>query len=200
MGLDLSLPDPQLALRRDRDRGHARACSSRATTRPPRSRRSACCSQMRRIDRIIAARRRRPRRSTGGWPACAACRARPWTTARTRGTHHLYQLQIDPDVVGANVQDLKRKLTERGVTQIPHFAPLYKFQLMRQLGYDTAAIEASCPVCEDVFTNRFTHLPIYGLTRAAGEVPGRCGDRKRRRVAPWADESSGMDFSRFVQG
>jgi dTDP-4-amino-4,6-dideoxygalactose transaminase len=83
---------------------------------------------------------------------------------RTRGTHHLFQLQVDPDVVGANVQDLKRKLTERGVTQIPHFAPLYKFQIMRQLGYDTAAIQASCPVCEDVFANRFTHVPIYGLT------------------------------------
>jgi dTDP-4-amino-4,6-dideoxygalactose transaminase len=85
---------------------------------------------------------------------------------RTRGSHHLFQLQVDPDVIGANVQDLKRKLTERGVTQIPHFAPLYKFQILRQLGYDTAAIQASCPVCEDVFTNRFTHVPIYGLTPA----------------------------------
>jgi hypothetical protein len=35
---------------------------------------------------------------------------------------------------------------------------------MRQLGYDTEAIQASCPTCEELFTNRFTHLPIYGFT------------------------------------
>ena len=61
---------------------------------------------------------------------------------------------------------LKRKLAERGVTQIAHFAPLYKFQVMKQLGYDTASIQASCPHAEDVFANRFTHVPIYGLTAA----------------------------------
>jgi dTDP-4-amino-4,6-dideoxygalactose transaminase len=121
-------------------------------------------SQMRRNDRIIAARRRTARTLNRRLVAVRGVRGTPMDRGRTRGTHHLFQLQIDPDVVGANVQDLKRKLTERGVTQIPHFAPLYKFQIMRQLGYDTAAIQASCPVCEDVFANRFTHLPIYGLT------------------------------------
>jgi dTDP-4-amino-4,6-dideoxygalactose transaminase len=83
-----------------------------------------------------------------------------------KGTHHLYLLQIDPDVVGGNVQELKRKLTERGVTQIAHFAPLYQFQLMKRLGYDVMSIRAGCPHAEDVFANRFTHLPIYGLTAA----------------------------------
>jgi dTDP-4-amino-4,6-dideoxygalactose transaminase len=123
-------------------------------------------SQMRRNDRIIAARRKTAKALNLRLEALRGVQGTPMDHGRTRGSHHLFQLQVDPDVIGANVQDLKRKLTERGVTQIPHFAPLYKIQILRQLGYDTAAIQASCPVCEDVFTNRFTHVPIYGLTPA----------------------------------
>jgi perosamine synthetase len=123
-------------------------------------------SQMRRIDRIIESRRRVAQQLNRRLARVPGLLGTPMDKGRTRGTHHLYLLQIDPDVVGANVQDLKRKLTERGVVQIPHFAPLYKFQVMRQLGYDTAAIQAGCPAAEDVFTNRFTHLPVYGLTAA----------------------------------
>ncbi|MGD9519928.1 MAG: hypothetical protein AB7W28_10465, partial [Armatimonadota bacterium] len=52
----------------------------------------------------------------------------------------------------------------KGVTNIPHFAPLYKFQLLHQLGYDHDAIAASCPNTEEVFNHRFTHLPLYPLT------------------------------------
>ena len=121
-------------------------------------------SQMRRIDRIIEARRRVAEALNQRFAKVRGLTGTPMDKGRTQGTHHLYLLQIDPDVVGANVQQLKQKLTDRGVTQIPHFAPLYKFQVMRQLGYDTAAIQAGCPVAEDAFTNRFTHLPIYGLT------------------------------------
>ncbi len=121
-------------------------------------------SQMRRNDRIIAARRRVAERLNRRFAKVPGIIGTPMDKGQTKGTHHLYLLQIDPDVVGANVQDLKRKLAERGVTQIPHFAPLYKFRLMKQLGYDTEAIQAGCPACEDVFANRFTHLPIYGLT------------------------------------
>ena len=121
-------------------------------------------SQMRRNDRIIAARRHTAQALNRRLATVPGVQGTPMDCGRTHGTHHLYQLQVDPDVIGANVQDLKRKLTERGVTQIPHFAPLYKFQIMRQLGYDTAAIQASCPVCEDVFANRLTHVPIYGLS------------------------------------
>ncbi|NMB98059.1 MAG: hypothetical protein GYA02_15890, partial [Clostridiaceae bacterium] len=36
---------------------------------------------------------------------------------------------------------------------------------LRELGYDREAIAATCPVCEEVFNRRFTHLPIYGLTK-----------------------------------
>jgi len=121
-------------------------------------------SQMQRVDRIIQARRKTAEALNRRFAKIRGILGTPMDSGRTKGTHHLYLLQIDPEVVGANIQDLKRKLTERGVTQIPHFAPLYKFQIMRQLGYDTEAIQASCPVAEDVFTNRFTHLPIYGLT------------------------------------
>jgi len=79
--------------------------------------------------------------------------------------HHLYLLQVDHEVLGADVQVLKKKLTDRGVTNIPHFAPLYKFMVMRQMGYNTKAIEASCPNAEMVFRRRFTHLPLYDFTK-----------------------------------
>ena len=39
-------------------------------------------------------------------------------------TFHLYLLQIDPAKAGGDVQTLKRKLDEKGVTNIPHFGPL----------------------------------------------------------------------------
>jgi dTDP-4-amino-4,6-dideoxygalactose transaminase len=81
--------------------------------------------------------------------------------ANVKSTYHLYLLQIDPEKVGADIQALKPKLQERGIVQIPHFAPLYKFSVLRQLGYDVDAIQASCPVAEEAFNHRFTHLPLY---------------------------------------
>jgi dTDP-4-amino-4,6-dideoxygalactose transaminase len=82
-----------------------------------------------------------------------------------QSTYHLYLLQIDPEKAGGDIQTLKVKLEKRGITNIPHFAPLYKFELVKQLGYDTQAITASCPAAEEVFNHRFTHLPLYGLSR-----------------------------------
>ncbi|MBQ2662331.1 MAG: DegT/DnrJ/EryC1/StrS family aminotransferase [Clostridia bacterium] len=79
-------------------------------------------------------------------------------------TYHLYLLTIDPEIVGGNVQTLKQKLTEKGVTNIPHFGPLYHFDVLKTFGYDKEAIAKTCPVCEEVFNNRFTHLPVYGLS------------------------------------
>ena len=78
---------------------------------------------------------------------------------------HLYQLQVDPEKAGGDIQALKEKLTQKSITNIPHFGPLYRFDIMRELGYDREAIAASCPVCEEVFDRRFTHLPIYNLTK-----------------------------------
>jgi len=82
-----------------------------------------------------------------------------------QSTFHLYLLQIDPAIAGGDIQDLKKKLEEKGITNIPHFAPLYKFDVVKRLGYDTKAIEKSCPVTEEVFNHRFTHLPLYGLSK-----------------------------------
>ncbi len=77
---------------------------------------------------------------------------------------HMYLLQIDPAKAGGDIQTLKAKLTEKGVTNIPHFGPLYRFDVIREHGYDRDLIAKTCPVCEEVFYKRFTHLPLYGLT------------------------------------
>ncbi|MFP3090550.1 DegT/DnrJ/EryC1/StrS family aminotransferase [Treponema sp. TIM-1] len=79
-------------------------------------------------------------------------------------TFHLYQIQIDPEKAGGDVQQFKAKMSAKGVTNIPHFGPLYRFEIIRQLGYKSEAIAKTCPVCEDVFYRRYTHLPLYGLS------------------------------------
>jgi len=79
-------------------------------------------------------------------------------------TFHLYLLQIDPEKVGGDVQVLKKKLEDKGVTNIPHFGPLYRFKVVSDMGYDADEIAKTCPVCEEVFYRRFTHLPLYGLS------------------------------------
>jgi dTDP-4-amino-4,6-dideoxygalactose transaminase len=80
-------------------------------------------------------------------------------------TYHLYLLQIDPDKVGGDVQTLKRKLEEKGVTNIPHFGPIYRFATSGALGFDAGKIAETCPATEKVFDRCYTHLPIYGLSR-----------------------------------
>ncbi len=77
---------------------------------------------------------------------------------------HLYLLQIDPAKAGGDIQVLKKKLEEKSVTQIAHFGPLYRFRIVQEMGYDSDEIAKTCPVCEEVFYKRFTHLPLYGLT------------------------------------
>ena len=62
------------------------------------------------------------------------------------------------------MQLLKKKLEEKGVTNIPHFGPLYRFRVVEQMDYDADEIAKTCPVCEEVFYRRFTHLPLYGLS------------------------------------
>ena len=80
-------------------------------------------------------------------------------------TFHLYLLQINPEKAGGDVQVLKKKLEEKGVTNIPHFGPLYRFKVVSDMGYDSDEIAKTCPVCEEVFYRRFTHLPLYGLSQ-----------------------------------
>ena len=79
-------------------------------------------------------------------------------------TFHLYLLQIDPQKAGGDIQTLKKKLEAKGVTQIAHFGPLYRFKIVQDMGYDSEEIAKTCPVCEEVFYKRFTHLPVYGLS------------------------------------
>lgn len=120
--------------------------------------------QMKRLKRIVAVRRRAEEYLTRRLRNIPGIVTPLPDTARTQSTHHLYLLQVDPSKAGGDVQELKARLTAKGVTNIPHFAPLYKFSIMRQLGYDTEAIEKTCPVAEEVFTHRFTHLPLYELS------------------------------------
>ena len=79
-------------------------------------------------------------------------------------TFHLYLLQIDPAKAGGDIQVLKKKLEEKGVTQIAHFGPLYRFKIVQDMGYNSYEIAKTCPVCEEVFYKRYTHLPLYGLS------------------------------------
>jgi dTDP-4-amino-4,6-dideoxygalactose transaminase len=120
--------------------------------------------QMDRYEAILAERRRAAERVTGRLKKCGAIKGQNMGNKDYESTFHLYQIQIDPDKAGGDVQQFKAKLSARGVTNIPHFGPLYRFEIIRQLGYDIEEILKSCPVCEDVFYRRYTHLPIYGLS------------------------------------
>lgn len=86
-------------------------------------------------------------------------------TDEISATHHLYLLRIDPEIVGSDIQALKRKLSEKGLTPITHFGPMYRFNIMEKFGYDADAIAATCPNTEEMFYRRYTHLPLYPLTR-----------------------------------
>jgi dTDP-4-amino-4,6-dideoxygalactose transaminase len=127
-------------------------------------------SQMRRLDQIIAARRANAEYLTSRLEGVPGLVTPPGDSDEVTPTWHLYLLQVDPEVLGADVQVFKARLAEKGVTNIPHFAPLYKFELLRRLGYDHDAIAATCLVAEEAFNHRFTHLPLYPLTRGQVEV------------------------------
>lgn len=88
----------------------------------------------------------------------------PMDTGEIRGTYHLYLLQLNPDKLKGDIQDFKQKITSRGIVQIPHFAPLYRFSYLKQLGYDTEKMKRGCPNAEKAFLSRFTHLPLYPLS------------------------------------
>jgi dTDP-4-amino-4,6-dideoxygalactose transaminase len=81
-------------------------------------------------------------------------------------TFHLYLLKLIPEKAGGNIQALKAKLKEKGVTEIAHFGPLYRFQAVQDMGYNSEEIAKSCPNCEDIFYKRYTHLPVYGLSQS----------------------------------
>jgi dTDP-4-amino-4,6-dideoxygalactose transaminase len=120
--------------------------------------------QLGRYNTILAERRLAAKRVTKRLKKCGAIIPQNMGNKDYESTFHLYQIQIDPDKAGGDVQEFKAKLSVKGVTNIPHFGPLYRFEIIRQLGYNVEKIAKTCPVCEDVFYRRYTHLPIYGLS------------------------------------
>ncbi len=121
--------------------------------------------QMGRIDDINAVRRKNAEYLNKRFEENEAIIPQLLDTEEIQSTHHLYLLQIDPKKLKGDIQDLKQKLDERGVTNIPHFAPLYKFDLLSRLGYNQEEWEKACPNAEQVFNHCFTHLPLYGLSQ-----------------------------------
>lgn len=119
--------------------------------------------QVARNDEIIAKRRRAAEYLNERFRECDAIIPQLLGDEDIRPTFHMYLLQIDPEKAGGDIQVLKKKLEEKGVTNIPHFGPLYRFQVVSDMGYDADAIAKTCPVCEEAFYHRFTHLPLYGL-------------------------------------
>ncbi len=122
-------------------------------------------SQMGRLQKIIAKRRRVAAYLNRRLAKVDGIITPLLDDQQIKSTHHLYLLQVDPAKAGGDIQDLKKKLASRGLVQIPHFAPLYKFRILRQLGYDTEAIEKTCPIAEEAFQHRFTHLPLYNFDK-----------------------------------
>lgn len=122
--------------------------------------------QLRRLPGILARRRAAARYLTGRFAHTPGLLPQPLDDAERRGTYMIYLLQVDPQVIGADIQALKRKLAERGVQQLANYVPLYHYTVLRDLGYDTDALRDSCPVAEEAYRHRFTHLPLAGLDRA----------------------------------
>ena len=120
--------------------------------------------QVARNEEIISIRRKAAEYLNKRFAACDAIIPQDLGNDDIKPTFHLYLLQIDPAKAGGDIQTLKKKLEEKSVTNIPHFGPLYRFKVVSDMGYDADEIAKSCPVCEEVFYKRFTHLPLYGLT------------------------------------
>lgn len=120
--------------------------------------------QVARNEEIIEARRRAAAYLTERFAENDAIIPQDIGNDEIKPTFHLYLLQIDPQKAGGDVQILKKKLEEKGVTQIAHFGPLYRFKIVEEMGYNADEIAKTCPNCEEVFYKRFTHLPLYGLS------------------------------------
>lgn len=121
--------------------------------------------QMQRLDEIISIRRKAAEYMNSVLSQEAGILVEKADTAETYGTHHLYLLRIDPEIVGGNIQQLSAKLAAKGLTNITHFGPMYRFKIMQDLGYNADEIAATCPNTEKMFYNSYTHLPLYPLTR-----------------------------------
>ena len=121
--------------------------------------------QLSRYDEILEARRQAAAYLTKRLSVCDALIPQDLGNDEIKPTFHLYAVILDPEKAGGDVQVFKKKLAAKGVTEIAHFGPLYRFEVLKDRGYNEEEIAASCPVTEEVFDRRFTHFPIYGLTQ-----------------------------------
>lgn len=121
-------------------------------------------NQLKRLPKIIETRRKHAEYLNERFREVAEIFPCPMDTDDIKGTYHLYLFQLDPDNLKGDIQDFKQKMAEKGIIQIPHFAPLYRFSYLKQLGYDTEAMRKTCPNAEEAFLHRFTHLPLYPLS------------------------------------
>lgn len=119
--------------------------------------------QFERLPEIIASRRRNAEFLCASFAAEPAIILPPQDTAETASSHHLFPLRIDAGALNGDIQSVKFKLKKKGVTEIAHFGPLYKFEILRQLGYEQKSIAATCPRTEEMFRHGYTHLPLYPL-------------------------------------
>jgi len=121
--------------------------------------------QLARYPEILEARKEAATYLTKRLSVCDAIIPQDLGNDDIKPTFHLYAVVIDPEKAGGDVQTFKKKLAAKGVTEIAHFGPLYRFDVLKGLGYNEEEIAATCPVTEEVFDRRFTHFPIYGLTQ-----------------------------------
>lgn len=121
-------------------------------------------NQLKRLPEIIKIRRKNAEYLNSRFEKVKEIIPCPLDTRDIKSAYHLYLFQLDHTKMKGDIQDFKKKMTEKGIIQIPHFAPLYRFSYMKQLGYDTEAMQKSCPNAENAFLHKFTHLPLYPLT------------------------------------
>lgn len=121
-------------------------------------------NQLKRLPQIINVRKKNAEYLNSRFSDIEEILPCPLDNEDIKSTYHLYLLQLDYTKLNGDIQDFKKKMTERGIIQIAHFAPLYRFSYLKQLGYDTDAMQKTCPNAEEAFLHKFTHLPLYPLT------------------------------------
>ena len=121
-------------------------------------------NQLKRLPAIIETRKKNAEYLNNRFKQIEEILPSPFDTKDIRGAYHLYLFQLDHTKLHGDIQDFKKEMAQRGIINIPHFAPLYRFSYLKQLGHDTAAMQKSCPNSENAFLHTFTHLPLYPLT------------------------------------
>jgi dTDP-4-amino-4,6-dideoxygalactose transaminase len=122
-------------------------------------------NQLNRLSGIIEARKKNAEYLNSRFADIEEILPSPFDTKDIQSTYHLYLFQLDYTKLNGDIQDFKEKMTERGIVQIPHFAPLYRFSYLKQMGYNTGAMQKSCPNAEEAFLHKFTHLPLYPVSK-----------------------------------